>query len=74
MTEELLSDDEARKVLNKILSLYPDAKGELQWDSKFHLLCAVVMSAQTTDRMVNRVIPKFSKEFPTPRKFSSCTN
>lgn len=66
MTEELLSDDEARKVLNKILSLYPDAKGELQWDSKFHLLCAVVMSAQTTDRMVNRVMPKFSKEFPTP--------
>lgn len=65
MTEKLLSDDEARKVLNKILSLYPDAKGELQWDSKFHLLCAVVMSAQTTDRMVNRVMPKFSKEFPT---------
>ena len=32
MTEELLSDDEARKVLNKILSLYPDAKGELQWE------------------------------------------
>ena len=36
MAEELLSDDEAREVLKKILSLYPDAKGELQWDSKFH--------------------------------------
>ena len=71
MTEELLSDDEARKVLNKILSLYPDAKGELQWDSKFHLLCAVVMSAQTTDRMVNRVMPKFSKEFPTPESLAA---
>ena len=73
MTEELLSDDEARKVLNKILSLYPDAKGELQWDSKFHLLCAVVMSAQTTDRMVNRVMPKFSKEFPIPESLSAAT-
>lgn len=71
MTEELLSDDEARKVLNKILSLYPDAKGELQWDSKFHLLCAVVMSAQTTDRMVNRVMPKFGKEFPTPESLAA---
>ena len=71
MTEELLSDDEARMVLNKILSLYPDAKGELQWDSKFHLLCAVVMSAQTTDRMVNRVMPKFSKEFPIPESFAA---
>lgn len=73
MTEELLSDDEARKVLNKILSLYPDAKGELQWDSKFHLLCAVVMSAQTTDRMVNRVMPKFSKEFPTPESLAAAS-
>lgn len=27
MAEELLSDDEAREVLKKILSLYPDAKG-----------------------------------------------
>ena len=51
--EELLSDDEARLVLKRILSLYPDAKGELNWDTKFHLLCAVLMSAQTTDKMVN---------------------
>ncbi len=43
--EELLSDDEARLVLKRILSLYPDAKGELNWDTKFHLLCAVLMSA-----------------------------
>lgn len=71
MTEELLSDDEARKVLNKILSLYPDAKGELHWDSKFHLLCAVIMSAQTTDRMVNRVMPSFSKEFPTTESLAA---
>lgn len=66
MTEELLSDDEARAVLDKILALYPDARGELQWDSKFHLLCAVMLSAQTTDKMVNRVMPSFSKMFPTP--------
>ena len=58
MAEKLLSDDEAREVLKKILSLYPDAKGELHWDSKFHLLCAVLMSAQTTDKMVNRVMPQ----------------
>ena len=65
MAEKLLSDDEAREVLKKILSLYPDAKGELHWDSKFHLLCAVLMSAQTTDKMVNRVMPQFSKDFPS---------
>lgn len=70
MTEKLLSDEEARNVLKRILELYPDAKGELQWDNKFHLLCAVVMSAQTTDKMVNRVMPKFSKDFPTPENLA----
>lgn len=65
--EKLLSDNEARKVLQKIDSMYPQSKSELNWDNKFHLLCAVLMSAQTTDKMVNKVMPKFSKDFPTPR-------
>lgn len=64
MADKLLSDDEARKVLYRILELYPDAKGELHWDTKFHLLCAVLMSAQTTDRMVNAATPKFNQDFP----------
>lgn len=70
MTEQLLNDEEAHKVLDKILSLYPDAKSELHWDSKFHLLCAVMMSAQTTDKMVNRVMPKFSQKFPYPENLA----
>lgn len=64
MKEKLLSDEQARDVLRRILSLYPDAKGELNWDSKFHLLCAVLMSAQTTDKMVNLVTPQFFKDYP----------
>ena len=37
---------------------YPDAQTELDSESPYHLLCAVVMSAQTTDAAVNRVGPK----------------
>lgn len=66
MAEVLLNDNEAHAVLKRILAMYPDAKGELQWDTTFHLLCAVMMSAQTTDKMVNRVMPNFIKKFPTP--------
>ncbi|MCI1290543.1 MAG: endonuclease III [Lactobacillus sp.] len=60
----VLSDQEAYQVLHRIDQMFPEAKGELQWDSHFHLLCAVLMSAQTTDKMVNRVMPKFSADFP----------
>lgn len=70
MSEKLLSDSEALAVLNRILAMYPDAKGELQWDTKFHLLCAVMLSAQTTDKMVNRVMPQFSIDFPTPESLA----
>lgn len=62
----LLTDQEAREVLEQIGAMYPDAKGELYWDNHFHLLCAVLMSAQTTDKMVNSVMPKFIEDFPTP--------
>ena len=62
--ETLLSNDEARKVLYRILSLYPNAKGELNWDTHFHLVCAVMISAQTTDKMVNAVTPKLFADYP----------
>ncbi|WEV70174.1 endonuclease III [Lactobacillus sp. ESL0785] len=74
MTEEkLLTTAEARKVLRKINQMYPDAKSELIWDNNFHLLCAVLMSAQTTDKMVNRVMPEFIRDYPTPIELSQAT-
>lgn len=67
MNEKLLSDTEARQVLERIDQMYPDAQGELKWDSKFHLLCAVLLSAQTTDKMVNRVTPALFAAYPEPQ-------
>lgn len=71
MSDKLLSDEEALDVLNRIDQLYPNAKGELNWDNHFHLLCAVLMSAQTTDKMVNRVMPKFMQDFPTAESLAN---
>ncbi|GAA3636351.1 endonuclease III [Lactobacillus hamsteri] len=71
--EELLNDEEARHVLQRIDEMYPDAKSELHWDNNFHLLCAVLMSAQTTDKMVNRVMPKFMEDFPTPESLANAS-
>lgn len=71
--EKLLSDQEARDVLNRIDKMYPEAASELHWDNNFHLLCAVLMSAQTTDKMVNRVMPKFEQDFLTPQDLASAS-
>lgn len=70
---KLLTDEQARQVLRQIAKLYPDAKGELNWDTNFHLLCAVMMSAQTTDKMVNQVTVKFNQDFPTAKSLAAAS-
>lgn len=44
----------------------PIAETELHYDSPFHLLIAVILSAQCTDKRVNIVTPELFKAFPTP--------
>lgn len=44
----------------------PDPKTELEYDTPFHLLLAVILSAQCTDKRVNIVTPPLFKAFPTP--------
>lgn len=73
MSEQLLDDKQARQILQRIDQMYPAAKSELHWDNNFHLLCAVMMSAQTTDKMVNRVMPRFASDFPTPASLAQAS-
>ncbi|MBP9113349.1 MAG: endonuclease III [Polyangiaceae bacterium] len=46
---------------------HADAHCELTHETAFQLLCAVVMSAQTTDVAVNKVTPKLFAVFPDAR-------
>ena len=45
----VLSKKRARKVLEEIIALFPDAKPSLDFTNHFELLVAVMLSAQTTD-------------------------
>ena len=47
-------------------SMYPDAKTELEYENNFQLLIAIIMSAQTTDKQVNKANEKFFKVLKTP--------
>ena len=53
-----LKKKEVEQVISLLLGAYPDAKCALDYDSTFHLLVAVVLSAQTTDVSVNKVTPE----------------
>jgi len=44
----------------------PVAETELHYANPFHLLIAVILSAQCTDKRVNMITPKLFEAFPTP--------
>jgi len=50
---KLKTNIEIESIFEKIYSLFPDTKTELNHETPFQLLIAVMLSAQTTDKQVN---------------------
>ena len=50
-----------------------DPQTELHYDTPFHLLIAVILSAQCTDKRVNMHTPLIFKRFPGPEDLASAT-
>jgi endonuclease III len=48
----------------------PVAETELEYENPFHLIVAVILSAQCTDKRVNQITPALLKQFPTPQKMA----
>lgn len=57
-------------VLNWFSENMPVAESELQYNSPFELLCAVMLSAQCTDKRVNMVTPALFAAYPTAEKMA----
>lgn len=49
------------------------AETELHYDSPFHLLIAVILSAQCTDKRVNMYTPEIFRRFPNPEDLASAS-
>jgi endonuclease-3 len=48
-------------------TMFPDAKTELMYNNEFQLLIAILMSAQATDKQVNKVNRNFFEFLKTPQ-------
>ena len=51
----------AVKMIKELKKLFPDAKTVLKFSNNLELLIVVMLSAQCTDRMVNKVTKNCSK-------------
>lgn len=66
-----LIQDRVLNILKKLKSLYPDVKTQLAHKNPFELLVATILSAQCSDKQVNRVTPHLFKQLSTPADFAT---
>lgn len=55
---------DTKRILEILAQDFPNAKSELNFNSPFELLVAVILSAQCTDKRVNTVTPALFSEAP----------
>lgn len=68
---KLVNRDIAQQEMNLLCQRYPEAECELDFDSTFQLLTAVIMSAQTTDTNVNKVSKDLFARFPDAKSLAA---
>jgi endonuclease-3 len=62
----MTQQERACEIMRRLGELYPTAHIALDFDTPWHLLVAVILSAQTTDVGVNKVTPRLFARFPGP--------
>ncbi|MDQ0337611.1 endonuclease-3 [Caldalkalibacillus uzonensis] len=65
----MLTKKQVRHVLDTIAEMFPDAHCELNHSNPFELTIAVMLSAQCTDQMVNKVTKDLFKKYRTPEDY-----
>jgi endonuclease III len=59
------------EILNKLDEMYPNVTCALVHRTPWELLVATILSAQSTDKMVNQVTPGLFKKYPTIQDFAA---
>lgn len=69
----IFSSKKVTKIFELLESEYPHAGCELDHKNVFELLVAVSLSAQTTDKSVNKVTNTLFEDYPTPQKLAEAS-
>lgn len=60
-------------MMDAFREIMPEPKTELEYDTPFHLLLAVILSAQCTDKRVNMITPALFEAYPDPASLAAAT-
>jgi endonuclease-3 len=70
-SEQRSVDPRIRGLSTRLRKAIPHPRCELDFGTPWQLLVATILSAQSTDRMVNRVTPRLFERWPTPQALAA---
>ncbi len=62
----MTNEEKVSLVIKRLYQIYPHPASALLFHSPFELLIATILSAQTTDKIVNSLTPILFNKYPTP--------
>lgn len=68
-----MSAPSKKAILAELKRLYPDARPELNFSNPYETLVATILSAQCTDKQVNKVTPAVFARFPDAASMAAAT-
>ena len=71
MSKMIKTKDRVEKIITYLDNLFPNAHCELIYTKDYELLIAIVLSAQTTDKRVNKVTPVLFNKYKNLEEFIS---
>jgi endonuclease-3 len=71
MTSQKVQHARAMRIVRYLKKAYPEPKSELKHATPFQFVVAVMLSAQCTDKLVNKVTETLFKKYKTPRDFAN---
>ena len=67
----MVKQEDINEILDRLEMQYPDAECALHHENVFQLIVAVALSAQTTDKSVNKVTPALFRKYPDPASLAA---
>ena len=59
-----MNREQKKNILAKLEEMYPEAKAELVFSNPYEMMVATILSAQCTDKQVNKVTPAVFARYP----------
>lgn len=63
-----MNKEKSKEIISILRNVIPNPVCELNFNNNFELICAVMLSAQTTDKRVNMITPNLFEKYSNPEK------